>query len=99
MNNGEPRDPERPILAQPLAQLEDVAIGDGTGIGNNVCSIRCTIGRNCVIGANSAITRRTPRTASRLTGGAADVVLHGVQAMTENRIGSVRSPTEIAHVA
>jgi acetyltransferase-like isoleucine patch superfamily enzyme len=41
-------------------QLKDVCIGDGTWLGENVCVIGCSIGRHCVIGANSVVTRDIP---------------------------------------
>jgi acetyltransferase-like isoleucine patch superfamily enzyme len=51
------RDPARPVIAQGLRQLADVSIGDGAWIGENVCIIGASVGRNSVIGANSVVTR------------------------------------------
>lgn len=48
------------IMDQPIRQITDVAIGDGTWLGQNVCVIGATIGRNCVVGANSVVTRDIP---------------------------------------
>ena len=59
-NRHEYQDVTRPIMQQPLRQLADVEIGDGTWIGENVCILGCRIGRNCVIGANSVVTRDIP---------------------------------------
>lgn len=49
-----------PILAQPIKQLPLVNIGDGTWLGENVCVLGANIGRNCVIGANSVVTKDIP---------------------------------------
>jgi acetyltransferase-like isoleucine patch superfamily enzyme len=59
-NLHEYQDVERPVMDQPLRQLEPVAIGAGSWIGENVCIVGCTIGKNCVIGANSVVTRDIP---------------------------------------
>lgn len=53
-------DPNIPIMDQPLRQLNKVHIGDGTWIGENVCVIGASIGKNCVIGANSVVTKDIP---------------------------------------
>ena len=49
-----------PIMDQGLRQLTEVSIGDGSWIGENVCIIGCSIGRNCVVAANSVVTRDVP---------------------------------------
>jgi len=49
-----------PIKKQPIKQLNDVYIGDGCWIGENVCIIGATIGKNCVIGANSVVLKDVP---------------------------------------
>jgi acetyltransferase-like isoleucine patch superfamily enzyme len=49
-----------PIKRQPLKQLSPVSIGDGSWIGENVCIVGATIGKNCVIGANSVVTKNIP---------------------------------------
>jgi acetyltransferase-like isoleucine patch superfamily enzyme len=49
-----------PILDQGIIQLPKVTIGDGSWIGENVCIIGASVGRNCVIGANSVVTRDIP---------------------------------------
>ena len=46
-----------PIMEQSIVQKGEVLIGDGSWIGENVCILGATIGRNCVIGANSVVTK------------------------------------------
>lgn len=49
-----------PIMDQKIHQIGEVYIGDGTWIGENVCILGAKIGKNCVIGANSAVTKDIP---------------------------------------
>ena len=49
-----------PIIYQPLKQVNEVDIGDGTWIGENACIIGAKIGKNCVIGANSVVRKEIP---------------------------------------
>ena len=49
-----------PIINQPIKQLNDVIIGNGAWIGENVCIIGCKVGQNSVIGANSVVTSDIP---------------------------------------
>ena len=49
-----------PIIDQPVRFKREVRIGFGTWIGENVSIIGATIGRNCVIGSNSVVTRDVP---------------------------------------
>ncbi|MCU0460393.1 MAG: acyltransferase [Bacteroidales bacterium] len=49
-----------PVIDQPVRQIGEVEIGDGTWIGENVCVIGANIGKNCVIGANSVVTKDIP---------------------------------------
>lgn len=49
-----------PIIKQPIRQVNIVEIGDGTWIGENVCIIGAKVGKNCVIGANSVVTKDIP---------------------------------------
>lgn len=49
-----------PILKQTIIQKNEVYIGDGSWLGENVCVIGATIGKNCVIGANSVVTKNIP---------------------------------------
>lgn len=48
------------ILDQEILQLNAVTVGDGAWIGENACLIGVKVGRNCVIGANSVVTRDIP---------------------------------------
>ena len=49
-----------PILHQKIKQLNKIKIGDGTWIGENVCIIGASVGKNCVVGANSVVTKDIP---------------------------------------
>jgi acetyltransferase-like isoleucine patch superfamily enzyme len=53
-------DPDVPVMDQGLRQLAEVSIGDGSWIGENVCIIGCSIGQNCIVAANSVVTRDVP---------------------------------------
>lgn len=54
------QDVKTPIVEQPIQQLSDVVIGEGSWIGENVCVIGASIGRHCVIGANAVVTKDIP---------------------------------------
>ena len=49
-----------PVLSQSIKQFPPISIGDGTWLGENVCVIGVSIGRNCVIGANSVVNKPVP---------------------------------------
>lgn len=49
-----------PIMNQPIKQNNEVFIGGGCWIGENVCILGASIGKNCVIGANSVVTKDIP---------------------------------------
>jgi len=49
-----------PIMEQPIVQKNIVEIGEGSWLGENVCVIGCSIGKNCVVGANSVVTHNLP---------------------------------------
>lgn len=49
-----------PIMHQPIKQINTVIIGDGCWLGENACVIGAKIGKNCVIGANSVVTKDIP---------------------------------------
>lgn len=53
-------DVDVPISKQKIVQLDTVKIGDGAWIGENVCILGASVGRNCVIGANSVVTKSIP---------------------------------------
>lgn len=49
-----------PIIRQPIVQKGKVEIGEGSWLGENVCVIGAKIGKHCVIGANSVVTKDIP---------------------------------------
>lgn len=49
-----------PILKQPIKQLSRVRIGEGSWIGENVCIMGASVGKGCVIGANSVVNKDIP---------------------------------------
>jgi len=51
---------EKAILDQPIKQFPPISIGDGTWIGENVCVMGASIGKNCIIGANSVVNKSIP---------------------------------------
>lgn len=53
-------DVEMPIINQEVIFKKEVNIGEGSWIGENVSIIGCSIGRNCVVGANSVINKDIP---------------------------------------
>ena len=54
-------DVERPINDQGINKIAGVEIGENSWIGINACILPgCNIGRNCVVGANSVVTRSFP---------------------------------------
>ena len=53
-------DIEVPIKKQRIVQKSEVQIGDGSWLGENVCVIGASIGKHCVIGANSVVTKDIP---------------------------------------
>jgi acetyltransferase-like isoleucine patch superfamily enzyme len=50
----------KPVLEQSIQQFPPMSIGDGTWLGESVCVLGVSIGRNCVIGANSVVTKEIP---------------------------------------
>lgn len=52
--------PEIPILQQPIRQIGEVRIGEGSWLGENVCVIGASVGKHCTIGANSVVTHDIP---------------------------------------
>ncbi len=51
---------DRPIIQQPIKQVNNVRIGEGSWLGENVCVIGASIGKHCTIGANSVVTHDIP---------------------------------------
>lgn len=58
--NHEYRDINIPIIAQGIIETRDVIIGDDSWLGENVCVCGASIGKHCVIGANSVVTKDIP---------------------------------------
>lgn len=54
------RNIQLPVIDQPVEQTQPVIIGDGAWIGENVCVIGASVGKNSVIGANSVVTKNIP---------------------------------------
>ncbi len=59
-NKHEYKDIHTPVLQQPITQLRDVIIRQGSWIGENVCISGASIGKNSIIGANSVVTKDIP---------------------------------------
>lgn len=59
-NYHEFKDIEKAILDQPVRFKKEVEIGDGSWLGENVCIVGASVGKNCVIGANSVVTKDIP---------------------------------------
>ncbi len=53
-------DVNTPVMFQGVKQLGKVKIGDGSWIGENVSIIGASVGKNCVIGSNSVVTKDIP---------------------------------------
>ena len=53
-------DIDTPIKRQPIIQNGTVEIGEGSWLGENVCVLGANIGKHCVIGANSVVTKDIP---------------------------------------
>ena len=53
-------DVTKPIIQQPVIQNRSVVIGEGSWLGENVCVLGAHIGKHCVIGANSVVTKDIP---------------------------------------
>lgn len=54
------KDVSMPVIDQPVRQLRAVVIGDGAWLGENVCIIGASVGRNSVVGANAVVTTDIP---------------------------------------
>lgn len=59
-HNHEYKDISKPIMSQGIYSSGVIRIGDGSWIGENVCIISAKIGKNCVIAANSVVTKDIP---------------------------------------
>jgi acetyltransferase-like isoleucine patch superfamily enzyme len=49
-----------PILEQSIKQINEVTIGEGAWLGENVCIIGANVGKQSVVGANSVVTKDIP---------------------------------------
>jgi len=49
-----------PIKSQAIVQNGTVEIGEGSWLGENVCVLGANIGKHCVIGSNSVVTKDIP---------------------------------------
>lgn len=54
------RNPNLPVMQQPILQNGVVEIGEGSWLGHNACILGARIGRHCVIGANAVVTHDIP---------------------------------------
>jgi acetyltransferase-like isoleucine patch superfamily enzyme len=59
-HNHQFEDPYKPVMEQGVMPRGPVSIGSGSWLGENVVVLSANIGRNCVIGANSVVTRDIP---------------------------------------
>jgi acetyltransferase-like isoleucine patch superfamily enzyme len=59
-HNHQYADIRQPVMEQGAYSNGVVHIGDGSWIGENVCIVSATIGRNCVVAANSVVTKDIP---------------------------------------
>lgn len=59
-NQHEYHNPQIPIKNQPIRQSNPIVIGEGSWLGENVCILSASIGKHCVIGANSVVTHDIP---------------------------------------
>ncbi len=53
-------DIEEPVKTQGVDIIKPVTIGEGSWIGENVCICGASVGRHCVIGANSFVKKDIP---------------------------------------
>jgi len=51
---------ELPVIYQAIQQTNPVIIKDGAWLGENVCVIGASVGKNSVIGSNSVVTKDIP---------------------------------------
>ncbi len=49
-----------PVIKQSIVQVGEVSIGDGAWIGENVCIIGASVGKNSVVAANAVVTKNIP---------------------------------------
>lgn len=49
-----------PVKEQGIIQCREVIIGEGSWLGENVCVIGAVVGKHCIVGANSVVTKDIP---------------------------------------
>ncbi|MFD0749637.1 acyltransferase [Mucilaginibacter calamicampi] len=49
-----------PVLDQPIQYAKEVVISTGAWIGENVCIMGASVGKNSIVGANSVVTKDIP---------------------------------------
>ena len=54
------KDIQIPVIDQPIRQVDEVTVGDGSWLGENACIIGASVGRHSIIGANSVVTKNIP---------------------------------------
>ncbi|MBQ3608561.1 MAG: acyltransferase [Bacteroidaceae bacterium] len=54
------KDISTPIKNQPIIQNGEVIIGENSWLGENVCILGASIGKHCIIGSNSVVTKNIP---------------------------------------
>ena len=54
------RNVQKPIKEQKILNVNKVNIGENSWLGENVCVIGASIGKHCVIGANSVVLSNIP---------------------------------------
>jgi len=59
-NLHEYKDINSPIKEQKILEKGPVVIGENTWLGENVCVVGASVGKHCVIGANSVVTKSIP---------------------------------------
>jgi acetyltransferase-like isoleucine patch superfamily enzyme len=59
-HNHQYADISKPVMDQGIYSNGIVSIGEGSWIGENVCIVSAKIGKNCVVAANSVVTKDIP---------------------------------------
>jgi acetyltransferase-like isoleucine patch superfamily enzyme len=59
-NLHEYQDITKPVTGQPVIYKKEVVIGEGSWLGEHVTVLCAKIGKNCVIGSNSVVTKDIP---------------------------------------
>ena len=54
------KDISTPVVEQGISLLNEVIIGEGSWLGENVCVCGASIGKHCIIGANSVVLQDIP---------------------------------------